>query len=102
MTGLEVFLILTYFSVHMLVAYYWRKNISYDTYPLDILYISHYISISVRYPLDMEIRLKLRKVGSSFMIAIPSQVIRDLKLKVGDNMLLDVKDSGIIIRKERK
>jgi antitoxin component of MazEF toxin-antitoxin module len=50
----------------------------------------------------MEIRLKLRKVGSSFMIAIPSQVIRDLKLKVGDNMLLDIKDSSIIIRKEGK
>lgn len=50
----------------------------------------------------MEIRLKLRKVGSSFMIAIPSQVITDLRLKVGDNMLLDVKDSNILIRKEGK
>ncbi|MGC2596916.1 MAG: AbrB/MazE/SpoVT family DNA-binding domain-containing protein [Nitrososphaeraceae archaeon] len=50
----------------------------------------------------MEIRLKLRKVGSSIMIAIPSQVIRDLRLKVGDNMLLDVKDSNILIRKEGK
>jgi len=48
----------------------------------------------------MEIRLKLRKVGSSFIIAIPSQVVKDLKLKIGDNMLLDVKDSHIIIRKE--
>jgi AbrB family looped-hinge helix DNA binding protein len=34
------------------------------------------------------------------MIAIPSQVISDLKLKAGDKMLLDVKDSKIIIRKE--
>ena len=50
----------------------------------------------------MEIRLKLRKVGSSFMIAIPSQAIRDLRLKIGDNMLLDVKDSNILIRKEGK
>ena len=48
----------------------------------------------------MEIRLKLRKMGNSFMVAIPSQVINDLKLKVGDNMLLDVKDSGILIRKK--
>jgi antitoxin component of MazEF toxin-antitoxin module len=48
----------------------------------------------------MEIRLKLRKMGNSFMVAIPSQVINDLKLKVGDNMLLDVKDSRILIRKE--
>jgi AbrB family looped-hinge helix DNA binding protein len=48
----------------------------------------------------MEIRLKLRVIGHSFMIAIPSQVIQDLKLKAGDNMLLDVRDSKIIIRKE--
>jgi antitoxin component of MazEF toxin-antitoxin module len=48
----------------------------------------------------MEIRLKLRKMGNSFMVAIPSQVINDLKLKVGDDMLLDVKDSRILIRKE--
>jgi antitoxin component of MazEF toxin-antitoxin module len=48
----------------------------------------------------MEIRLKLRKIGNSFVVAIPSQVIADLKLKAGDNMLLDVKDSRIMIRKE--
>jgi AbrB family looped-hinge helix DNA binding protein len=48
----------------------------------------------------MEIRLKLRKIGSSYMIAIPSQVVKDLKLKVGDYMLLDTKDSTIIVRKE--
>jgi antitoxin component of MazEF toxin-antitoxin module len=50
----------------------------------------------------MEIRLKLRKIGGSFMIAIPSQVVKDLKLKIGDDMLLDVKDSAVIIRRERK
>ena len=48
----------------------------------------------------MEIRLKLRKIGNSFMIAVPSQVISDLKLKAGDDMLLDIKDSRIVIRKE--
>ena len=52
--------------------------------------------------MDMEIRLKLRRIGSSFMISIPSQVVEDLKLKLGDSMLLDVKDSKIIIRKENK
>ena len=50
----------------------------------------------------MEIRLKLRKIGNSLMIAIPSQVVKDLKLKVGDEMLLDIKDSIISIKKERK
>lgn len=34
------------------------------------------------------------------MIAIPSQVVYDLELKSGDEMLLDVKDSKIIIRKK--
>ena len=48
----------------------------------------------------MEIRLKLRKIGNSFMIGIPSQVVGDLKLKAGDDMLLDIKDSKIMIRKE--
>ena len=48
----------------------------------------------------MEIRLKLRKIGNSFMIAIPSQVVEDLNLKIGDDMLLDIKDSKIIIRKK--
>ncbi len=55
--------------------------------------------ISIGY---MELRLKLRKVGSSFMIAVPSQVVKDLKLKQGDNMLLDVNNSTITIRKESR
>jgi antitoxin component of MazEF toxin-antitoxin module len=50
----------------------------------------------------MEIRLKLRKIGNSLMIAIPSQVVRDLRLKAGDDMLVDITDSTISIRKERK
>ena len=49
----------------------------------------------------MELRLKLRKIGS-FMIAVPSQVVKDLKLKQGDNMLLDVNNSIITIRKESR
>jgi antitoxin component of MazEF toxin-antitoxin module len=50
----------------------------------------------------MELRLKLRKVGSSFMIVVPSQVVKDLKLKQGDNMLLDINNSIITIRKESR
>lgn len=48
----------------------------------------------------MQIRLKLRMIGNSMMIAIPSQVVSDLHLRKGDSMLLDVNDSTIIIRKE--
>jgi antitoxin component of MazEF toxin-antitoxin module len=47
----------------------------------------------------MEIRLKLRKVGNSMMIAIPSQVVEDLSLAAGDEMLLDIDASTIRIRK---
>jgi hypothetical protein len=32
--------------------------------------------------------------------AMPSHVVDDLKLKAGDFMLLDVKDSTIVIRKQ--
>jgi antitoxin component of MazEF toxin-antitoxin module len=49
-----------------------------------------------------KIRLKLRRVGNSLMIAIPSQVVKDLKLKAGDDMLLDIIDSTISVKKERK
>jgi len=33
------------------------------------------------------------------MVAIPSQVVNDLKLKTGDEMLLDIKGTTILIRK---
>ncbi|MFY9870003.1 MAG: AbrB/MazE/SpoVT family DNA-binding domain-containing protein [Candidatus Nitrosopolaris sp.] len=63
--------------------------------------ISLYLRISRGYVLDMEIRLKLRKIGNSLLITIPSQVVDDLKLKAGDDMLLDVKDSTIVVRKRK-
>ena len=31
----------------------------------------------------------------------PSAVVDDLKLKAGDDMLLDVKDSNIVVRKKK-
>jgi antitoxin component of MazEF toxin-antitoxin module len=64
--------------------------------------MSSYLSISIRYLLGMELRLKLRRIGNSLMIAIPSQVVDDLKLKAGDYMLLDIKDSAIVVRKQTK
>jgi antitoxin component of MazEF toxin-antitoxin module len=64
--------------------------------------MSLYLSISIGYLLVMELRLKLRRIGNSLMIAIPSQVVDDLKLKAGDYMLLDIKDSAIVVRKQTK
>ena len=63
--------------------------------------IHQYLSISQGYLWYMEIRLKLRKIGNSLMVAIPSQVTEDLKLRAGDNMLLDIKDASIVIRKQK-
>jgi hypothetical protein len=73
-------------------------NILSIGYPMDIAIFKYILWIS----LDMEIRLKLRKVGNSLMIAIPSQIIKDLKLKAGDDMLLDIIDSTISVKKERR
>jgi antitoxin component of MazEF toxin-antitoxin module len=64
--------------------------------------MSSYLSISLGYLLGMELRLKLRRIGNSLMIAIPSQVVHDLKLKAGDYMLLDIKDSAIVVRRQTK
>jgi hypothetical protein len=61
-----------------------------------------YLSISVVYLQDMEIRLKLRKIGNSMVISIPAQVIEDLGLKAGDEMLLDVEGTTIKVRKREK
>ena len=67
-------------------------------YPMDIAIFKYILWISMH----MEIRLKLRKVGNSLMIAIPSQVVKDLKLKAGDDMLLDIIDTTISVKKERR
>jgi antitoxin component of MazEF toxin-antitoxin module len=42
----------------------------------------------------MEIRRRLRRIGNSMMVAIPSQVVDDLKLKAGDYVLVHVRDSS--------
>jgi antitoxin component of MazEF toxin-antitoxin module len=52
--------------------------------------------------MDMEIGLKLRKVGNGLMIAIPSQIVKYLKLEAGDDMLFDIIDSTISVKKERR
>lgn len=48
----------------------------------------------------MELELKLRLIGNSLVITIPSQVIKTLKLKQDDTMLLDVKGENIVIKKK--
>lgn len=49
----------------------------------------------------MELELKLRLIGNSLVITIPAQVVKTLKLKQNDMMLLDVEDSNIIVKKKK-
>ena len=75
---------------------------------MDFIPLCHEISSNKRKVFD-EIREVFRfsqsterRIGNSLMIAIPSQVVDDLKLKAGDYMLLDIKDSTIVVRKQTK
>lgn len=47
----------------------------------------------------MEFPLKLQKVEKSVIIDIHSQVVKDLRLEEGDEMLLDIEGATIKIRK---
>lgn len=48
----------------------------------------------------MEIEHKVREIGNSLVVTIPKQVIRELKLKVNDSVLIDLKNDSIVIRKK--
>jgi hypothetical protein len=48
--------------------------------------------------MDMEIRLKIRKAGNSLMIANS----QGLETKAGDDMLFDIIDSTILVKKEKR
>jgi antitoxin component of MazEF toxin-antitoxin module len=61
--------------------------------------LAHHHKI-LRISMDMEIRLKIRKAGNSLMIA--TQIVKDLKLKAGDDMLFDIIDSTISVKKEKR
>lgn len=71
----------------------------YHVYLSYIHNITISLCISIGYTIGVEIKLKLRKIGNSMVISIPSQVVSDLKLKAGNEMLLDVKGSTIHIKK---
>ena len=47
----------------------------------------------------MELHVKVRKVGNSFIVTIPDQIVKDMKLKLGDAMCMDLIEKKIVIRK---
>jgi antitoxin component of MazEF toxin-antitoxin module len=46
----------------------------------------------------METRRKLRKVGGSVMLPIPPEMLRDMSLGVGHDVVLSSEDGGIHVR----
>ena len=50
----------------------------------------------------MELHVKVRKVGNSFIVTIPDQIFKDMKLKLGDELCLDLNNNQIIMRKCNK
>ncbi|MDQ3387706.1 MAG: AbrB/MazE/SpoVT family DNA-binding domain-containing protein [Actinomycetota bacterium] len=46
----------------------------------------------------MEIQRKLRKVGGSVMLPIPPEMLRDMSLDVGQDVVLSSEDGGIRVR----
>jgi len=50
----------------------------------------------------MEIEHKLRQIGNSLVVTIPTQLVRDMKLKEGDIMLIDRRADTIMLKKQMK
>lgn len=48
----------------------------------------------------MKLKSKLSTTGTSKSITIPSAIIKELELKVGDELLLDIINNKIIIEKK--
>ena len=45
-------------------------------------------------------KVKLQKVGNSFMITVPPEVLEDLKWERGDIIEIDVKDGSMTAKKK--
>jgi putative addiction module antidote len=45
---------------------------------------------------------KVTKIGNSLGVTFPSEVLKSIHVKLGDEVTIDVKDDEIIIKKSRK
>ena len=52
--------------------------------------------------MPFEPKVKLRKVGNSFTITIPADMIKDLAWREGDIVRVGLEDGKLIIHKEAK
>ncbi len=52
--------------------------------------------------MPFEPKVKLRKVGNSFTVTIPAEMIEDLSWQEGDFLRIGLEDEKLIVRRERK
>jgi antitoxin component of MazEF toxin-antitoxin module len=52
--------------------------------------------------MPFEPKVKLRKVGNSFTVTIPVEMIEDLSWQEGDFLRIGLEEEKLIIRRERK
>jgi AbrB family looped-hinge helix DNA binding protein len=52
--------------------------------------------------MPFEPKVKLRKVGNSFTVTIPADMIADLSWEEGDALRIGLEDEKLIIRRDRK
>jgi antitoxin MazE len=48
----------------------------------------------------MEVEKKIRKIGNSLGVVIPSDILKEIGVKDGDTVYLSIEDGEIIIRSE--
>jgi len=63
-----------------------------------------YLSISLIYPkwyqLPLKIKVKVVKVGNSLRMTIPKDIVREMGLKAGDQLLVSLTDSQMLVEKQ--
>jgi antitoxin component of MazEF toxin-antitoxin module len=51
--------------------------------------------------MPFEPKVKLGRVGNSFKVTIPLEMIEDLKWKEGEVLRIGMEDSGLVIHKDK-
>ena len=71
-------------------------------YTLHIRLFKYILRVYLANNMPFEPRVKLRKVGNSFTITIPVDIVKDLTWREGDVLRIGLEDEKLIIHKEGK
>jgi len=52
------------------------------------------------YQLPLKIKVKVVKVGNSLRMTIPKDIVREMGLKAGDQLLVSLTDSQMLVEKQ--